>query len=269
MSIFDKLAASLGNNKPQGQPVQQGQQNQQNNGQQNGQQPQPNNANGPAQPDNGMKPQQAAQSFEEMYKDIWKDDPKAAAGSGKMFNPDMANFSKVVEGMDFAGNVDPALQQKALAGDAEAMKQLLNSVGRNSFSRSALMASEMMNDGFTKKSTEFEKTMENKFKSLTARQNLAKNNPAFSSPEIRPLMESIETRLRSRFPEASAEDITQKAQEYLLGMAGKIHGGAQPKKETKVSKGTNPAFAGEDGEFDWLKYAGNGEEPAEAISPLS
>lgn len=287
--VFARIAERIGMKAPQ---QQQRQQNQQQGGGSNNNQQQPLDSTQQVQERQQQNQQQAQkptgpQSVDDMVKGLWHTDKNADGGAqaaaakkdGKLFNVDMKGFGEAVGKMDFSQHVKPELAQKALAGDAEALKELLNGVGRGSFSQSLLTSSQMMEEAFGRKEKALLQQMDERFNAMSTRSNLRKANPAFSNPQVKPIVEFVASQLEVKYPDSTPEERTEAAQKYFMDMVDTLS--KQGKDEQNQSQrqqqdGDNGRFANEnDGSFDWMKFAetnDNADQPAfgpGGRSPLS
>lgn len=232
-----------------GQPQQPGIQGQiQQNIQQNAQQP-------------GGDPAKAAapgvDPADEMHK-IWEQRPGDSASAKQIFTPDMEKFKSAVAQMDFTQGIDPQLAQKALGGDTEALMTLINSSGRNAYAQSTLGSRELIEHALRERTAELERSMEQRFKALRAGERAAEQNAAFKDPLVQPLLRDIQGRLQTQFPEASAEELAERAQKMLVGMAQKI---VSQTPDTLAREAREKQTAAQQpGAFNWEDWATQGSQ---------
>lgn len=190
------------------------------------------------------------------YEEIWKQEAAPIVNQGPVFSTDQQKFSEAVAGMDFTKSVPQELMQKALAGDAQSLMGLLNRVGQNAFSAATISSRDMVEHATKKTGGSLEQQVREAVRVALSEANLTKANTAFNDPLVQPLLKEVNGRLRSKFPEASPEELAQKSQQMLMQIATKIVSGspeevARQKQETdskeKVTKGQ-----------DWEQWATTG-----------
>lgn len=196
-------------------------------------------------------PAGAAKSPEQIYAEVWGQEPAASPGSRPLFNTDPAKFGEAVNGMDFTKNVPKELMEKVLAGDAQALMSLVNRVGQNAFSTATMSSKEMIEHANRASGGNVQNLVNEAVRAALAQQNINSRNPAFSDPLVAPLLGELSSRIRAKFPEASAEELSTKADEMLMMIAKKLVSGSpeerqRQKQQQEVKKSEN---------FDWESWA--------------
>ncbi len=190
------------------------------------------------------------------YEEIWKQEAAPIVNQGPVFSTDQAKFAEAVSGMDFTKNLPQDVMQKALSGDANAFMALLNRVGQNAFSSATISSRDMVEHATKKTGGSLEQQVREAVRVALSEANLTKANTAFNDPLVQPLLKEVNGRLRSKFPEASPEELATKSQQMLMQIATRIVSGspeevARQKQETdtkdRVTKGQ-----------DWEQWATTG-----------
>ena len=213
MGLFDKLM-------PQQQQPQQPQQPQQQPQQQQPQQPQQQ----PQQPDKSKSP---LASFDKLWETNDNTTKKAPS-----FALDSKAVSEMSKQLNFADSIKKE-QLTAIAeggeGAIEAMMGLLNQVAQNTFINTTQTTGHLISKALERNNGYIEETIPEHIKRATVSDKLASSNPGFTDPAVAPMLKLVEQQLLTQFPNASAEEITAQAKEYLNGMADVIKPKEQPK----------------------------------------
>ena len=179
------------------------------------------------------------------YQDFWQNDPNAKPQAE--FAPeqlDPAKLQEVVSKTNLTSVITPELQARINAGgdDAQvAMVEAMNTVAQQTLMQSTTVANKMIEAQVTKAV----EAMAAKVPALVKAQNLTNNlhdqNPLFKDPAVAPIIEATTAQLQTKFPAASAQELTVMAQDYVKAMAESLNPTAPPK---------NPAS----NEVDWSSY---------------
>lgn len=187
----------------------------------------------------------------DIYAEIWKQEPQQQMGSKNLFNTDPEKFGAAVNGMDFTKSVPKELMEKVLAGDSQALMAVINRVGQNAFSTATISSREMIEHANKQQGGSMEKQIQEAVRSALASQNLSKRNENFSDPTVAPLLQEISGRLRAKYPEATADELSEHSEKMLMMIAQKIVSGspeekARQKQQQEVKKSEV---------FDWDMWA--------------
>ena len=188
----------------------------------------------------------AMKTEKEKAVDIWGAKPAESAIKSSVFGPtDTAKFDTAVTQMDFLKGLDPAIVQKAQSGDAAALSQLVNHVGQNSYKSAALSSKELIEQGVASKVGEIREEMKAEFRAMSGMQAIDKANPAFTDPEVSPMLTQFKSQLRAAYPTATPEELAKHAQDRLVTIARKIIDGSpegMAAAEKKKTSDTPPAL---------------------------
>lgn len=167
---------------------------------------------------NGNTPPNSGSTLDEFSK-LWDTVPQDPNAAPQSLTPNPEQLNKIVAGMDFTKGIDPALAQKALQGDTNALVEIINTSSRQVFSQ-ALQASTQLSERSTKREVEnFGKGLDGKLRSFSAQDKLLAQNPKFNHPAVKPYLKNLEAQMSRQYPEASAEEIATKARKYMVEMS--------------------------------------------------
>lgn len=220
------------------------------NGQQQQQQTKPNTSQTDVIKQNAEN-NKAAKSPDEIYAEIWNQEPQAAPGSKNLFNTDPDKFGQAVANMDFMKSIPKETLEKVLAGDAQALMSLINRVGQNAFSTATISSREMIEHANRQQGGSMQQQINEAVRAALAQQNLRKRNENFNDPTVAPLLQELSGRLRAKYPEATADELSEHAEQMLMNIAQKIVSGspeekARQKQQQEVKKSET---------FDWDAWA--------------
>jgi hypothetical protein len=225
MAFFDMFSKAASQNTQQNQQTtqNQGQQPQNNGGQNNGQQPQ-----GPGTQPNGQgqgNPQntQTEQKVNplDQFNKMWDTSTQGQTEAPPSFSIDDKVLDSVAGQQDFTKGIDPSLIQKAMAGDAQSMMEIMQSIGRNAY-RSSLQHSGLLTDKFVSaRESHSEKGFSNKVRKELTTTALA-DTPNFSHPVVKKQLTMIAQQFASQHPDASPQEIAKMSKDYLQELATAI-----------------------------------------------
>ncbi len=135
-----------------------------------------------------------------------------------------ADFSKFIPAEDLA---------KIEAGGpaaAGALSNILGKVAQAVYGHSSVATSKIVEAAVEQARRKFEKAIPSLIKQEQVHASLLKENPAFNSPAVLPVIESLRAQMASKYPKASSEELTEMAKQYLVGVAQTISPPAKPAK---------------------------------------
>ena len=180
------------------------------------------------------------------YQDFWQNDPNAKPQAE--FTPeqlDPAKLQEVVSKTQLTSVITPELQARINAGgdDAQvAMVEAMNTVAQQTLMQSTTVANKMIESQVTKAVAAMAAKIPDIVKAQNLTNNLHDQNPLFKNPAVAPIIEAATTHLQTKFPTASAHELTAMAQDYVTAMAESL-GPVAPSKDPAASK-----------EVDWSSY---------------
>src|SRR5438874_153572 len=224
MSIFEKLFGGLGAQQPQQQPAQQQQQ----------QAPaQPGNL--PATPpatnpvgtagtaNNGVVPNNNAtdntsKSGLDAFADIWNTAPNPGQQGQPLFNVSQDKMMEAARKQNFVNGINPEHLAKAAAGGQEGIQAILdivNTATQNAYAQSAFAGTKLIEGALDKSQFARTSDLDNRFKTLTVSNSLQAENPIFSNPAAKPMLDSIQQNLIVKYPNATPTELANMAKSYL------------------------------------------------------
>lgn len=195
------------------------------------------------------------------FADLW-DTPKDKDGNPvvKKDEPvvafDETKFNEILGKVDFTKGIDQELMQKALGGDQSSLLQIMNQVGKSSLGMSTKLTRNLVESAVTKQVEQLRTEMGEQFRSHSTRNSLSEDNPALNHPAMKPLVSSLESQIRAKYPEATPQELTAHAKRALVGMAEAIVGKDKSNNNSgnSGSKGNNRTVNGTD-DVDWGAFA--------------
>lgn len=177
------------------------------------------------------------------YKDIWTipDANKPQAPESPFAGVTPEAIQQVAGKTDFSKVVTPEMLAKISAGGDEAaaaMMQALNSVAQQTYAQSAQAAIKLSETAITSQREQLLKELPSLIKQQTVTESLRTANPIFKNPAAAPMLDMLQATLQAKNPTASAADIQQQAQDYLLQFADVIKPQQQP-QQSQANKGTD------------------------------
>ena len=162
------------------------------------------------------------------------------------FNVDGKVLDEVSGKMNFISQINPELLQKAQGGDASAIIELIQEVGRNAY-KSALHHTTALTDAHLNRRGEFEKATLSKNVKDTLTNEALSSIPNSNHPVVRAELRRIAENLARQNPDAPASEIAKDTQKYFATVYNALSPQSPP---TPVQKA---------GEIDdWEKFLSNG-----------
>jgi hypothetical protein len=170
-------------------------------------------------PDNVKTPESPLDNF----KDLWQNDPNAKPATSE-YAPSQLDTNKLQEMMsnvDFSSAITPESLAAIQAGGEEASKAFaasLNSVAQQTLMQSIMVANKITQAEVQKAVEATKSSIPSMVKNQTLTENLNKANPILNNPAVAPMIDMMKSQLATKYPTASAEELTNKAQEFVLEM---------------------------------------------------
>ena len=159
-------------------------------------------------------------------------------------NLDPEVLSKVSSGMDFTHGVSQELMQKATSGDASALIEMMQMVGRNSY-KAALSHQSALTDKFVGARTEHAmKGIGSHVKSEMTTNALAAT-PNYQHPVVKEQLNQLARQFSAQQPDATPDQVAGMAVKYMQDLAAAI----SPQQATPQQQAAKS-------EVDWDKYFG-------------
>lgn len=194
----------------------------------------------------------------ENYKDLWQIDPKAPpAPNGKVTIPaDPVKMMEAARRVDFTKAVSPAILEKLKSGDSAAVMEAINAVGQAAFAQSAQATAAIVESALNKQTEHFHtKILPEALRRSEATSTLRADNPVFNSPAVAPLLALVESQMATKYPTASAAEVSQHARDFVLASSEAFLGASADKIVIpKPAAPTRQELARQD--TDWSKFMG-------------
>lgn len=179
----------------------------------------PNSSNTPHQQDAGGE---QSQSPLDNYKDIWDNFGKQGE-DGNMLSFDKDKLNEIAGKMDFAGSLQPEQLQAISQGGEGATKaliEILNATARKSYLNSTETTTHLLNNALKNSKEDIFSKLPEHIKRMNVSDSLTKENPMYSNPAVKPILSALEQQLTAKYPNATADEITTHARQYLTSLAG-------------------------------------------------
>lgn len=169
---------------------------------------------------------------------------------------DQDKLKAAIAKSDFSGVLTPENLAAITAGGegaAEAFTASLNSVAQQASLQTIMVTQKLIEHAMGQQDDSLDGRISGLIKQLSVHDNLAADNPALANPAVKPLVSSMETQLRIKFPEASPAEITKQAQQWIIAVgeafnpnAGNQQGGG--------NNGNGNDDNSNSGAVDWDKF---------------
>jgi hypothetical protein len=165
--------------------------------------------------------------------------PEGEEAPTSMFaNLDPAKLREAAGTVDFTKALTPELLARINAGGPEAQAAVLeamNKTAQATYAQSALATTKIVEQAVAKAEESFAKKVPGLLKSQNLSESLIKENPALSHAAAQPIIKAIEKQLAVTYPNATTDELTKHAKDYLAGFA-EIAAGKPPVVETPQVK---------------------------------
>lgn len=193
----------------------------------------PNDANTPHQ--TGEQGEQI-QSPLDNYKDLWDNFGKQG-DDGAMLTFDRDKLGEIANKMNFANSINDEQLQSINAGGEQATKamlEIMNTIARNAYMNSTETTTHLLNNALKNSKEDIFSKLPEHIKRMNVSDSLTKENPMFNNPAVKPILSALETQLTAKYPNASADEITNHAKQYLSSLAGVFNPESNKPKQPSV-----------------------------------
>jgi len=183
------------------------------------------------------------------YSSLWDTDSKE--GDSTDNTPDHLTIpqealDKVLPTLDFTKSIPAELQQKFNEGDAAAVTQVMNHIGRESYSTAMQHMAAVTDAHLAKRlGSGLTKTIQTEVRSSMTRDTV-NNLPNAEHPLIKAELNRVSAQIATKYPEASQEWISQQASQYISSLGDALRPQAQPSATQKTQQIDFMALANED-----------------------
>lgn len=159
----------------------------------------------------------------DQFKDMWETDPNVKAPVE--FKPESLDPTKLQEVM---GKVDltKVITQENLSlieaggeGATKALIESMNAVSQQTMMQSTLVANKMIEDSVTKAIESVTAKIPALLKEQNLSNSLKEQNPIYSNPAVKPVIDAVKSQLSVKFPDATTSDLTSMAQDFVKAMS--------------------------------------------------
>lgn len=160
----------------------------------------------------------AAKSGLDAFADIWQANPNAGQQGQPLFNVSQEKMMEAARKQNFVNGIDPQLLEKAAAGGQEgvqALMQVINLATQNAYAQSAFAGTKLIEGALDKSQFARVSDLDTRFKSLSVSNNLQAENPIFTNPAAKPMLDAIQSQLLVKYPNATPNELTNMAKTYL------------------------------------------------------
>jgi hypothetical protein len=161
-----------------------------------------------------------------------------------LFNFDPAKITDSASKLDFTSSIDPALAQKALAGDVAALMDVINQATRNAVVGVTVSQGNLVNQAVRTNNDRIVASLPehiNKTRLLES----DSDNPVFSHPAAQPLVHSLKQMFFAKDPTASPAAINKQVSDYLTGFTNALHDTSPAVTQARQTQAA--------GETNWMK----------------
>ena len=182
------------------------------------------------------------------YQEMFKNAATNSDIQAPSFSLDPSVVADVSSKLDFTKGINPELVQKAQGGDAAAMMQMIQEVGRNAY-RASLEHTTKLTDTHLGQRSEYEsQRLQRGVKDQLTSDALA-TNANFNHPVIKAELNRIARQFANsaEYADASPQEIANAAKQYL----NDLHSAMNPQDPTKTKEGKPKPK-----EIDYMAYLG-------------
>lgn len=155
-------------------------------------------------------------------------------------NVDRAKVAELAKTMNFAPSTPEmqALAMKALQGDMQAFTEYNNAMMQNMYvqvlTQTSGISEKIAREGINR----LKDTIPNTVRSISTTSNLQKQNPIFTDPAAKPMVDMIRAQVELKNPTATPEQVTEQVAKYFQDFAGVIAPKAVSTEPTNPYGGT-------------------------------
>ncbi len=150
-------------------------------------------------------------------------DPNGKPTAPKPLDPD--ELRKIVSQANFTSSITPENLAAIEAGGEGAQKAFvdsLNSVAQQVVIQSTLAANKMTEQAVQAATEAQAATIPDLIKAAHLNSTLVKENPVFSDPAVKPVIEAVQAQLSVKFPTATADQLAEMTQNFVSAMGAAV-----------------------------------------------
>ena len=158
---------------------------------------------------------------------------------------DAEAVQKAVAKTDFSQSITPETLAAIAAGGEEAQKAFAQAM--NQTAQQVMVQSTMVNEKLTQKAIKDalaanQVTMQDQVRAQAVADHAKTQNPVFSDPAVKPVIEATQSQLIAKFPNATPQEITTMTQNFIIAMGTEF----APKEPINDNSGQD--------QTDWSKF---------------
>ena len=160
---------------------------------------------------------------------------------------DPAKLQEIINKADFTKTISPENLNRIAAGGEEAQAaftESLNTVAQQVLLQSTMASNKMVEQAIATALAKQTASLPDLIKSQTTTNNLQTANPIFSNPAVKPIIEAVQAQLAAKNPNATANELTEMAQNFVTVMGEAFS--PTPDASTEANQGQ--------GDIDWTKF---------------
>lgn len=159
----------------------------------------------------------------EEFGKLWQTDKQAGQeGAKPILEIKPEELTTVAGKMNFTGGLKPDDLAAIAAGGEEstaALNNILNQVAQTVFAQATTANAHLINTATNTGMQRVQDSMPEQLKTLQTSQELASQNPLYNNPAAQPMIQLVETQMRTQYPNATPEEVTKATNNYLTQFA--------------------------------------------------
>ena len=182
------------------------------------------------EPDNGNQQQQEAQQQQQQQ--------QPQNGVQDYFSLGADHFTNAFNQRDFTRGIDEDTFQKVLDGDANSLREVLNSVARNAASTSSYLSQQVSKRGTEGLLDGFKKDLPKQIRDQNINESWNNNKHSLMNDRaVAPISQAVLEMVRNRNPNATAQEINSEAERYFKELYGVMGTSMASSDESESSNG--------------------------------
>lgn len=176
------------------------------------------------------------------YKTMLDNAGKSSDIQAPSFKLDPKTLGEVSSSMDFTKGLNPDLMQKALGGDAKSLLDVIQAVGRNSYSASLEHATALTETHLGQRAAFDQSRVDKGVKQQLTSSHLS-SVANYDHPVVKAELNRVANQYAASNPDASPQQVAQAAQKYIQDLQQAMNPSKTAEETAKAS-----------GEMDWSQY---------------
>ena len=203
----------------------------------------------PGTVDNSQQQQQQSDSpladFATLWEPVTGDDGKPVNDQPAIPQLKAEDVQKIVAKADFSQAVTPDVIQAITEGGEGAQQALitaLNAAVSQGVTQAIMVGNKLTETAVNQAIQASESKIPQLLRNQATSDHMKNSNPIFKNPAVQPVIEATKAQLLQKFPNATAQEITEMTQNFIVAMGNEFG----PKQQVNDNSET--------GEVDWDKY---------------